>query len=126
MKAARFANRFGALAVLFLASPPAGAGPADVVGAQVRCSKNGKCIVWATVKHADEGWDHYANRWDVLGPDGEVIAKRVLRHPHVKQQPFTRALEGVAIPEDVSEVTIRANDSVHGLGGAEKTVKVAR
>ena len=27
-----------------------------------------------TVRHADEGWDHYADKWDVVAPDGTVLA----------------------------------------------------
>ena len=35
------------------------------------------------------------------------------------EQPFTRSLSGVAIPDDVAEVTIRAHDRVHGFGDPE-------
>ena len=79
-----------------------------------------------TVRHADTGWDHYADAWEVVGPDGTVYGKRVLYHPHVNEQPFTRSLDGVKIPENVGSVTVRAHDSVHGLGGTETTVKVPR
>ena len=79
-----------------------------------------------TVRHADTGWDHYADAWEVVGPDGTVLGKRVLHHPHVNEQPFTRSQDGVKIPENVSSVTVRAHDSVHGHGGTEKTVKVPR
>ncbi|MGF1611402.1 MAG: hypothetical protein ACFCUQ_18510 [Kiloniellales bacterium] len=75
-----------------------------------------------TVRHGDEGWDHYADQWDVLGPDGTLYGSRVLLHPHETEQPFTRSLGGVAIPEDVTSVVIRARDKLHGYGGAELTV----
>ena len=77
-----------------------------------------------TLRHADSGWDHYADAWDVVGPDGAVYGTRELLHPHVDEQPFTRSLSGVAIPEGVSEVTIRARDSVHGYGGREFTLQL--
>ena len=70
----------------------------------------------------DAGWEHYADRWDVVSPDGEVLASRVLLHPHENEQPFTRSLGGVAVPEGVTRVIIRAHDNVHGLGG--QTVEV--
>ena len=76
-----------------------------------------------TVKHEDEGWDHFVNGWEVLSPEGKVLAVRVLRHPHTKEQPFTRSMP-VQIPEGISEVTIRAHDSVHGYGGCELTVAI--
>ena len=71
-----------------------------------------------TVRHADEGWEHYADKWQVLGPDGTVLGERVLLHPHVDEQPFTRSLGGVTIPEDVEVVEVRAHDTVDGWGPA--------
>ncbi len=69
-----------------------------------------------TVRHADEGWEHYADMWRVRGADGTVYGVRELFHPHVGEQPFTRSLSGVAIPDDVGQVTIEAHDLVHGWG----------
>jgi len=116
------------LVTALLAAPGAAlAGTADVVAAEAKCSKRkGTCEFEVTVHHADAGWDHYADRWEVLGPDGAVLATRALRHPHVDEQPFTRSLDGVVIPADVARVTIRAHDSVHGYGGAEVTVELER
>jgi hypothetical protein len=102
------------------------AGPADVLSARAQCSEKRICTFTVTVKHADEGWDHYADRWEVVAPDGGILATRVLRHPHVEEQPFTRSLTGVQIPPSVKEVLIRAHDSVHGFGGTELTVEVAQ
>jgi hypothetical protein len=53
-----------------------------------------------------------------------VLGTRNLAHPHVDEQPFTRSATGVVIPEDVRSVTVRANDSVHGYGGAEILVEL--
>jgi hypothetical protein len=101
------------------------AGPADVVSATADCSAS-KCSFAVTVRHDDKGWNHYANAWQVLAPDGAVLATRVLRHPHVGQQPFTRGLEGVEVPSTLTSVRIRARDSVHGLGGKEVVVSLDR
>ncbi len=78
------------------------------------------------VLHADTGWSHYADRWEVVAPGGTVLGTRVLHHPHVGEQPFTRSLGGVRIPEGVTSVAVRARDSVHGYGGTELTVGVVR
>lgn len=67
-----------------------------------------------TLRHADTGWDHYADGWEVLTPDGTSLGLRVLAHPHVNEQPFTRSLGGVVIPEGMTEVVIRARDNVDG------------
>ncbi|WP_281685447.1 hypothetical protein [Thalassobaculum salexigens] len=101
------------------------AGEADVVGVEIRRSGE----TWSfdvTVRHADTGWDHYADRWDVVAPDGTVLATRTLHHPHVEEQPFTRSLGGVAVPAGVEAVTLRAHDSVHLYGGAEVRVVLPR
>jgi hypothetical protein len=111
------------VAYLFVAGA-AGAGEADVVAAEATCDANHVCRFSVTVRHADAGWDHYANRWQVLSKSGEVLATRVLRHPHVNEQPFTRDLRGVEIPAEIRRVRIRARDSVHGEGGAEVVVEL--
>lgn len=78
-----------------------------------------------TVRHADTGWDHYADAWRVKGKDGTVYGTRTLYHPHVEEQPFTRSLSGVAIPSSVAEVIVESHDSVHGWGAKQVIVKLA-
>ena len=99
----------------------AAAGEADVVGVEVSKGGGGNYRFDVTVAHGDEGWDHYADAWDVVAPDGSVLGTRVLAHPHENEQPFTRSTT-VTIPDGISEVTLRAKDSVHDYGGAEMTV----
>ena len=67
------------------------AGGSDVVDVKVTGSgENFRFSV--TVEHADEGWDHYADRWEVVSEDGKTVyGTRVLAHPHVNEQPFTRS-----------------------------------
>jgi len=112
-------------ALLLAPFTPAMAGKADVLEADVSC-QGGTCRFSVTVEHADEGWDHYADKWEILDPDGNVLGVRELAHPHVSEQPFTRSLGGVRIPDSVQEVTIRAHDSVHGFGGEEISVELPR
>ena len=112
-----------ALALSVLA-PAAMAGEADVVDAKAARGADGSYRFDVTVRHADTGWDHYADRWEVLAPDGAVLGTRTLLHPHVEEQPFTRSLSGVRIPEGVTEVTIRAHDSVDGYGGKTLTLRL--
>lgn len=104
-------------------SVAANAGEADVVDVVITKTPNGQFRIDTTVLHDDNGWDHYADRWDVVAPDGTVLGSRVLAHPHDNEQPFTRSLT-LAIPADITKVTIRANDSVHELGGKEMQVTV--
>jgi len=109
---------------LAMASANAYAGEADVVGVQV--TQTGDTYRFeVTVRHADAGWDHYADLWEVLTPDGQLIDKRVLLHPHDDEQPFTRSLGGVQIPAGLTTVRVRAHDKVHGYGGQEMEVDLA-
>ena len=100
------------------------AGEADVVNVDVTPQTQGAFRFDVTVRHSDEGWDHYADAWEVLSEDGKVLAVRTLAHPHVSEQPFTRSLSGVQIPEGMSRVVVRAKDSVHGYGGETMVVGV--
>lgn len=113
-------------AAVMLAASTAWAGEADVVGAKATSMGGGTWSFDVTVSHADTGWKHYADRWDVVGPDGKVLGVRKLFHPHETEQPFTRSLSGVRIPAGVKRVILRANDKVHGLGGKEFTVELGR
>ena len=110
-------------ALCWLAPLAAAAGEAQVVDATLTPSRDGTWRIDVTVEHADEGWDHYADAWDVMAPDGTVLATRALLHPHESEQPFTRSLSGLVIPDDVAAVTVRAHDSVHGHG-PELTIAV--
>lgn len=98
------------------------AGPADVVEVRAVRTAENTYRFDVTVRHDDTGWDHYADRWDVIGPDGGVLGTRVLLHPHVQEQPFTRSLSGVEVPPGVRTVTVRARDSRHGEGGRTMAV----
>ncbi|MBD1546371.1 hypothetical protein [Roseibium aggregatum] len=92
------------------------AGEVSVVKVEANRSADGTWRFDVTLHHADEGWDHYANLWRIETPDGKILAERVLAHPHVNEQPFTRSLSGVRIPDTLDQVVVRARDSVHGFG----------
>lgn len=98
------------------------AGESAVTKVDVRAEGSGTYNFSVTLRHADAGWDHYADRWEVLSMDGKVLATRTLFHPHVNEQPFTRSLGGVSVPAGAVSVRIRSHDSVHEYGGAELVV----
>ena len=98
------------------------AGEADVTQVEVVRTDQGAYRFSVSVLHQDEGWKHYADRWEVLAPDGRIIATRTLYHPHVNEQPFTRRLDAVKIGTDIRQVEIRAHCSVHGTGGKSAAV----
>lgn len=71
-----------------------------------------------TLSHPDTGWDHYADGWRVLDMQGNELGLRVLAHPHVQEQPFTRSLSGVVIPTGTTQVQIQARCLVDGWADA--------
>ena len=79
---------------------------------------DGTCRFDVTVEHNDEGWDHYADAWQVVDRrDMRIIAERILLHPHDSEQPFTRSQSGIRIPDELTSVIVRARCTQHGSGG---------
>ena len=134
MRCTRIALR-GEIAALFLAmlavscaatqdpTEPTDSACADVIAAEIAV-KGGGYEVTATVSSPDTGWDKYADAWVLRGLDGEVLATRELAHPHVDEQPFTRSLGGVELPDGTDAVEIAARDSVEGFCGATVVLEV--
>ena len=113
----RMTTRFlpGILLGAWLLFPGAAlANEVEIVRAAFRQSTPGTWSVQVTLVHEDAGWEHYADAWRVVAPDGAVLATRTLYHPHDNEQPFTRGLGAVAIPADMTTVYIEAHDKVHG------------
>ncbi len=105
-------------------SLPFAASAGDAIVENATASKSGN--TWrfnVTISHSDTGWDHYADGWGVYLEDGTELGYRVLAHPHVNEQPFTRSLTGVVIPDGTTEVYVVPRDSVHGV--SDERVKVS-
>jgi len=85
--------------------------------------QDGLYDISVTLRHADTGWEHYANWWRVRTEDGKELARRELGHPHVDEQPFERALfNSIKIPAEVRIIIIEGHDLVHEYGG--KTIRI--
>jgi len=98
---------------------------AQVVYVKASRNRDGLWRFDVTVRHMDQGWNHYANAWRVVDPDGgKILAERVLLHPHDNEQPFTRSQSNVQIPAGVTQVTLQAKCNVHGFGGREIVVEL--
>lgn len=85
-----------------------------ILAADFRNSGGDSWSVKVTLKHGDTGWDHYADNWRIVDGEGNILGNRVLLHPHVDEQPFTRGLADVKIPDGITSVYIEAHDKVHG------------
>lgn len=95
----------------------------DVVAATAQRQPDGTWMFSATLSSPYDTPDRYADAWRVLGPDGTALAIRELTHDHQNEQPFTRTLDGVVVPDGVSSVVVEGRDLQYGWGGA--TVSVA-
>lgn len=76
-----------------------------------------------TIRSDETGCDRYADWWEVVRPDGELVYRRILAHSHVDEQPFTRSGGPVAVAAD-EEVYVRVhmNDTGYADAGARFTV----
>ncbi|MEO0974637.1 MAG: hypothetical protein AAFX85_16230 [Pseudomonadota bacterium] len=96
----------------------AAADSVEVVSVDVHHEAGDRYRFDVTLRHGDSGWEHYADAWEVVDGEGRVLGRRVLAHPHVHEQPFTRSLRGVRLPAATREVRVRGHDKVHGPGPA--------
>lgn len=110
-----FAHACVCIAFVSASISSATANEVHIVDAKAAPQASGAYRFDVTLEHADTGWDHYADAFIIQTLEGEQLGERILLHPHVNEQPFTRSLNGVTIPEDVCEVEIVARDTVHGL-----------
>lgn len=107
------------------ATTASAANPAQVVAPSPSHANVGKVSVSGspgaytfivTVTSPDIGCDGYADWWEVLSPDGELLYRRVLLHSHTDEQPFSRNGGPVDI-EAHDDVIVRAHMSSAGYGG---------
>lgn len=105
------------IAALLLLSSASFANEVSILEVKVECPST--CTFTVTLEHQDEGWHHYADKWDVVTLEDRLLKSRVLHHPHENEQPFTRSVSGVAIPPEIKQVKIRARDSKHGYSKQE-------
>ena len=115
---------FSSLVTLFFSSSLY-AGQALIEKVAAECNHNRVCKFDVTISHADEGWEHFANGWQIFTPAGKLLGHRVLAHPHVNEQPFTRSIRGIKIPDSVDTVVFKAQDSVHGESERKYVIKLS-
>ena len=98
----------------------------DVLAAEATLDGDGTWTFRTTLSSPYDTPERYADAWRVLDPDGNELGVRILTHDHANEQPFTRSLSNVEIPDDVTTVTIEGRDQVSGWGGATVEVELER
>jgi len=91
-------------------------GGADVTAVSVSGSP-GAYTFNVTVQSPDQGCNRYADFWEVVSLDGELLSRRILLHSHVNEQPFTRSGGPVEIAA-AEAVIVRAHMNPDAYGGA--------
>ena len=61
-----------------------------------------------TLSTPDTGCTQYADWWEIMDLNGNLIYRRILQHSHVDEQPFTRSGGDVLISDD-QEVWVRVH-----------------
>lgn len=85
----------------------------------------GRYTFAVTVESPDTGCDRYADWWEVISDDGDLLYRRVLLHSHVDEQPFTRSGGPVPVQPEQT-VVIRAHMSDRGYGNQALQGTVAK
>jgi len=70
---------------------------ADVLSVEVTGSPNAYQFS-VKIASPDTGCEQYADWWEVLSEDGQLLYRRILLHSHVNEQPFVRSGGPVNIP----------------------------
>jgi len=88
---------------------------ADVLFVEVTGSPNAYQFS-VQIASPDTGCEQYADWWEVLSEDGQLLYRRILLHSHVNEQPFVRSGGPVNIEGD-TVVLVRAHMNKSGYGG---------
>ncbi|AXV04951.1 hypothetical protein DVS28_a0244 [Euzebya pacifica] len=78
----------------------------------------------ATISSPYDSPERYADAFRAVAPDGTELGLRVLTHDHANEQPFTRSLTGLVIPDGIEEITVEGRDLANGWGGQTVTVAI--
>lgn len=89
-------------------------GIAEVTDVSVSGEEN-RYTFSVTTSSPDLGCQQYADWWEVIDLNGNLIYRRILTHSHVTEQPFTRTGGPVAI-SSTDEVYIRAHMNTTSYG----------
>lgn len=89
----------------------------DVIAAELE-STDGMWRLHATLSSPYDTPERYADAFRALTEDGRVLGVRELAHDHANEQPFTRSLTDLQIPDGVERITVQGRDQRYGWGGA--------
>ncbi|NOQ76263.1 MAG: hypothetical protein GQ475_00445 [Methylococcaceae bacterium] len=77
-------------------------------------------LIYATIKSSDKDCEHYVNWWEAVSEDGQLLYRRILRHPHSNEQPFNR---GGSTDTIKKETIFYVRAHIHPYGYSNKGMK---
>lgn len=76
-----------------------------------------------TISSPDTGCDRYANWWEVIDEEGNLLYRRILAHSHVDEQPFTRSGGTIALqPNQIGIVRVHMHPTGYSTQAQKGTV----
>ena len=75
------------------------------------------------ISSPDKGCSQYANWWEVVSENGNLIYRRILGHSHVNEQPFVRSGGPVKINKDqIIIIRLHMNNTGYSLNAYKGSV----
>lgn len=119
----------GALAFALGWVAPAPAGPAHAAGFHLERHRYGTWSAILEVDHEDQGWSHFADRWEVLDQAGRRILSGSLDGPKRRDVeedgPVRRRLDAFGLPAGTTRLTCRIHCKQSGWLGKALAVDLA-
>jgi hypothetical protein len=94
----------------------------DVINVSVTQTGDARYRFDVTLSSPYDSPERYADAFRVKTAEGQTLGVRELLHHHANEQPFTRSLNNVEIPDGIGEVIVQGRDQTYGYGGAAKSV----
>ncbi|EAR09338.1 hypothetical protein [Reinekea blandensis] len=87
--------------------------------------QDGRWSVTTTISSPYDSPERYADGFRVLTDTGVELEVRTLWHHHADEQPFTRSLVGLPIPDGVTSIYVQGRDKANGWGGQVVRVRLS-
>lgn len=107
----------------FLSLAPAHADRPTAIGARVIMVGEDRYQFEVNIAHVDDSWEHFVDRWEVVGKGGKILATDRLYYPRIGENIVWRFLKGIKVDPGTEWVVYRLHDLKDGYG-REKLVRM--